>query len=65
MVRRLLDKPIRPACLALGDEAGGLGSSPSWATLFFCLLFAQPLSIMHGQSILKAYRHEANEGVNY
>lgn len=29
MVRCLLDKPIRPVNLALGDEVGGLGSSPS------------------------------------
>jgi len=38
MVRSLLNKPIRPVYLALGDEADDLGSSPSWANIF--LLFA-------------------------
>jgi len=38
MVRSLLDKPICPACLALGDEVGDLGSSPSWADNLFLLL---------------------------
>ena len=40
MVRRLLDKLIRPACLALGDEAGDLGSSPSWVIIFLLWLLA-------------------------
>ena len=40
MVRGLLDKTICPACLALGYEAGDLGSSPSWANIFLlCLVF--------------------------
>jgi len=41
MVRCLLDKPICPAQLALGDEVGDLGSSPSWAIIFL-LLFCCP-----------------------
>jgi len=35
MVRDLLDKTICPACLVLGYEVGDLGSSPSWAVIFF------------------------------
>lgn len=34
MARGLLDKTICPACLALQDEAGDLGSSPSQAINF-------------------------------
>jgi len=49
MVRHLLDKAICQACLALGYEAGDLGSSLSWVTTF--LFYGRRATILFAFSI--------------
>lgn len=45
MVRSPLDKPIRPACLALRGEVGDLGSSPFVA---LCCVVLDPTAYCEG-----------------
>jgi len=62
MVRALLDKTICPAWLALGYEAGDLGSSPSWANIFLLYLWNSFYSLFR-ESLLAISRLGIRERV--